>query len=152
MARHRERVSVICVHNHKILCFVAIDPTSGRRYYFLPGGGLEAGESEVDCGVRETWEETGYKVIVEAGSKLSKRYLFHWNGQDYDCTTHFFRGHLSEAYHPPHPVEDQEYNKGPVWIPVGKVGAIFDYNQEILEAVEELLSEEAALKTQSRGK
>lgn len=118
---------------------MAIDPTSGKRYYFLPGGGLEPGESEVDCATRETMEETGYKVIVEADSKITKQYLFLWNGQQYDCTTHFFRGHLAEAYHPPRHVEDQEYNKGPVWIPVGKVHAIFDYTLEIQEAVEEIL-------------
>lgn len=141
MAQKRERVSVICVHRHKILCFVAIDPTSLKRYYFLPGGGLEAGETELDCAARETWEETGYKVIVEAGSKITKSYLFHWDGKHYDCTTHFYRAHLAEAYHPPRHVEDQEYNKGPVWIPVAKVHAIFDYTQEIQEAVEQMLRE-----------
>ena len=134
----RERVSVVCVHDGKILVFVAIDPSSGKRYYFLPGGGLEPGESETTCAARETMEETGYKVIVESESRLSKSYMFHWNGQDYDCTTHFYRGHLAEAFRPPGVVEDQDYNKGAVWIPTGKIPIIFDYTFEILEAVEAL--------------
>jgi 8-oxo-dGTP pyrophosphatase MutT (NUDIX family) len=139
VAIKRERVSVVCVYDHKILVFVAIDPTSGKRYYFLPGGGLEEGETEVACGIRETVEETGYRVIVEADSRLSKNYLFHWNGQHYDCVTHFYRGHLAEIYRPPKAVVDQDYNKGAVWMPVSKIHVIFDYSPEIHDAVEALI-------------
>jgi 8-oxo-dGTP pyrophosphatase MutT (NUDIX family) len=143
MSQKRERVSVICIHQRKILCFVAIDPSSGKRYYFLPGGGLEPGESEEACARRETLEETGYQVSIDPNSRTTRSYPFHWDGKDYECMTHFYRGHLAEDYHPPGPVEDQKYNKGPVWIPVGKIPAIFDYSLEILQAVELLTEEEA---------
>lgn len=138
--KRRERVSVICVHETKILCFVAIDPATGKRYYFLPGGKIEGHESEVECAARETMEETGYRVIVEMESRLTKNYYFYWNGEEIDCTTHFYRGHLAEVFHPPRPVDDADYNKGPVWMPVAKVHTIFDYNDEIREAVENLVS------------
>lgn len=134
----RERVSVVCVFEGKILCFVGVDPKSSRRYYFLPGGKIEDGENEVRCGERETLEETGYRVRIEQNSRLTKKYMFHWNGRDYKCTTHFYRAHLDEVFHPPKAVQDQDYNKGPVWIPVAKIQTIFDYTEEIHDAVEEL--------------
>ena len=134
----RERVSVVCVFEGKILCFVGVDPKTSKRYYFLPGGAIEPGEDEVACGQRETLEETGYKVRVERGSRLTKKYQFHWNGRDYDCVTHFYRGHLDEVFHAPKAVHDADYNKGPVWIPVGKIPTIFDYTAEICAAAEKL--------------
>jgi 8-oxo-dGTP pyrophosphatase MutT (NUDIX family) len=137
----RERVSVVCVFEGKILCFVGIDPSTGRRYYFLPGGKLEAGESELECARRETMEETGYRVRIEEHSRLTKAYPFRWDGRDYDCTTHFYRGHLDEVYHPPRAVHDQDYNKGPVWVPVSKLHALFDYSEEIHDAVEALVED-----------
>jgi tRNA(adenine34) deaminase len=134
----RERVSVVCIFEGKILVFVGVDPKTSKRYYFLPGGAIEPGENEVVCGQRETLEETGYRVRIEAGSRLTKKYHFNWNGRDYDCTTHFYRGHLDEVFHAPKVVHDAEYNKGPVWIPVGKIQTIFDYTPEIRTAAEKL--------------
>ncbi len=134
----RERVSVVCIFEGKILVFVGVDPKTSKRYYFLPGGAIEKGENEITCGQRETLEETGYKVRIEADSKITKKYMFQWNGRDYDCTTHFYRGHLDEVFHAPRAVDDADYNKGPVWIPVGKSQVIFDYTKEIHDAVEAL--------------
>lgn len=33
--------------------------------YFLPGGGINVGETHIDCIVRECMEETGYSVVIE---------------------------------------------------------------------------------------
>lgn len=137
----RKRVSVICVFEDKILCFVGVDPKSAKRYYFLPGGSIESGESEVTCGERETLEETGYRVRVEAATKITKQYNFFWNGLYYGCITHFYRAHLNEVFHPPKIVQDADYNKGPVWMPAGKAKAIFDYTPEILQAVLKLIDD-----------
>ncbi|SDC55560.1 NUDIX hydrolase [Shouchella lonarensis] len=41
-----------------------------ERGHFLPGGGIEAGESLQDCLKREMLEETGYEV--EAGTFIGK--------------------------------------------------------------------------------
>ncbi|MEZ0390691.1 MAG: NUDIX domain-containing protein [Pseudobdellovibrionaceae bacterium] len=139
MATKRERVSVVVVFEGKILCFVGIDPKSGKRFYFLPGGEIEPEETEIKCGERETLEETGYRVRLEKDSRLTKAYPFFWNGKNYDCITHFYRGHLDEVFHVPLPVSDQDYNKGPVWIPTGKIHALFEYSKEIHDAVAALI-------------
>lgn len=137
--QRRVRVSVVCVYQEKILCFHAVDPTSGQNYYFLPGGGLEPNENEMDCGTRETFEETGYKVRLKPTSRLTKKYTFYWNGQNCDCETHFYRAHLDENFHPPQPVTDQDYNKGPIWIELSKLRETFNYCEEILNAVQFLI-------------
>ena len=38
---------------------------SGRSYWVIPGGGIEAGESEEECVQREMQEETNLEVSVE---------------------------------------------------------------------------------------
>lgn len=135
-SQKRERVSVVCVFEGKILCFLGVDPKSGQKYYFLPGGVIEPGESEVQCGARETMEETGYRVRLDSSSKLTRKYIFPWNGQQVDCTTHFYRGYLDENFHPPKPVDDADYNLGPTWISISKIPETFGYHDAILNAVQ----------------
>ena len=67
---YRERSSVIVVHKNKILGFNAVDPTSGAKYFFIPGGKIERSESALQTSVRETLEETGYKRSEEHTSEL----------------------------------------------------------------------------------
>ncbi len=38
---------------------------SGHSFWVIPGGGLEAGESDEECVIREMREETGLEVQVE---------------------------------------------------------------------------------------
>ena len=38
---------------------------TGKSYWLLPGGGIEAGETEEECVEREMWEETNLRVVVE---------------------------------------------------------------------------------------
>lgn len=42
-----------------------------RNYYWLPGGGIESGESEIECLTRELREETGY-IDIEITSKIGE--------------------------------------------------------------------------------
>ena len=46
-----------------VLLFRASTP-AGMWLWFPPGGGLEAGESYEDAGVRELWEETGQRLAI----------------------------------------------------------------------------------------
>jgi 8-oxo-dGTP pyrophosphatase MutT (NUDIX family) len=137
--KRRIRSTAVIVHENKILVFHGIDPTSGKNFYFLPGGEIEANETPVESAARETREETGYKVRIEPKSEVIKNYNFHWNGTDYDCTTYFYRGYLTEKFEAPKPVNDVEYNKGAVWLPVEKINSLFSYTKEICDAVNQLV-------------
>jgi 8-oxo-dGTP pyrophosphatase MutT (NUDIX family) len=48
----------------KILLIKHTEHEGGRSYWLLPGGGIETGETEEDCVVREMLEETSLKVKV----------------------------------------------------------------------------------------
>jgi 8-oxo-dGTP pyrophosphatase MutT (NUDIX family) len=135
----RVRTSVICTHNNNILVFLAVDPTSGKEYYFLPGGEIEPHETAPETAVRETYEETGYKVDVDPLSAHAEDYHFLWDGRSYECTTIFYRGHLAEEFHPPRPIKDADYNKGAFWLPVAEVNKIFSYHASIQAAVNYIL-------------
>lgn len=136
--KKRIRSTAVVVHNDQILSFFAIDPTSGKEYFFLPGGGIESGESPIETAIRETFEETGYQIRIESSSAIDKEYFFHWDGQDYDCLTLFYRGYLTNPFQAPKELKDAEYNKGHRWVPMADVEKIFSYTPEILEAVLEL--------------
>lgn len=41
----RDRVSVVVVHENRILGFHAEDPHNKMKYFFLPGGKVESGET-----------------------------------------------------------------------------------------------------------
>lgn len=53
------------VENHRLLLIKHFSHRSNRSYWVLPGGGIEPGETEVACVVREMHEETGLRVRVE---------------------------------------------------------------------------------------
>ena len=139
MANTRLRSSVICIYQEKILGFHAVDPTSKKKYFFIPGGAPEEQESMAECAQRETLEETGYKVDIDQRSELIKSYDFFWNGQLYQCTTHFFRAKLAEQFTPPKGIKDASYHKGADWLPVANIKEIFSYDENILEAVSHFL-------------
>lgn len=135
----RDRTSVIVVHKNKILGFHAVDPTSQTPYFFVPGGGIEEGESSVVAAARECLEETGYKVRILEETAFERKYDFLWNGNIHACRTVFYVGVLDQEWSPPHKVEDATYHKGVEWLDVQRVPEIFGYNKDILWAVQKLL-------------
>ena len=44
--------------------------------YFLPGGGIEDGESLEECLIREFREETGYNIIIKSFIGKASKYYF----------------------------------------------------------------------------
>jgi 8-oxo-dGTP pyrophosphatase MutT (NUDIX family) len=136
--KHRLRASAVCIHEENILVFKAIDPTSKKAYFFLPGGKIESNETPQACAIRETWEETGYRVGLQDEVVITKEYIFQWDGEDHHCTTYFYPVMLIEDFHDPRPIQDADYNHGPVWIPTVQIDQIFSYHPDILSAVKDL--------------
>ena len=135
----RRRTSVVVAHQNNLLVFKAVDPHDNREMLFLPGGKIEENETEIEAAEREALEETNYRVKVDPTTRLERQYPFHWNGKDYHSVTYFYRAYLTDPFKPAGPVKDEDYNKGPLWIPVTQISAALSYSQPIREAVLSIL-------------
>ncbi len=134
----RERTSVVCVHDGRVLCIELEDPTTKKRMWSLPGGQLEPDESIQDCAKRETLEETGYQVEL-LGEQLTTQYQFRWNAKVYACTCHWFRAvtpHINPVI-----VEDASYLLGSFWLPIAKVPQLLSYHPHVAATASLLLKD-----------
>lgn len=134
----RDRVSVVVVHKNKILGFRAIDPTSGQKYFFLPGGAVEKNETPAQAAVRECLEETGYDIEVLSESAFERKYDFFWDGQSYSCRTVFYLATIAAPEKAPAKVNDAAYHKGVEWLALKAIDQEFAYHEDILWAVQKL--------------
>jgi len=139
MKKIRSRVSVIVLHDGKILGFHAEDPLSHQKYFFLPGGKIEESETPEEAAIRETQEETGYSIKIISEKPQFERYDFIWNGDTNDCQAWFFAGQLEPRRQPLHQVKDADYHRGVDWIPIEKINEVFNYHETILRAVQALV-------------
>ena len=131
----RIRTGVLCLHDHQLLSIELEDPATGERFWSLPGGEIEPGESAEDCAVRETLEETGYQVSLDR-KLLENQYVFQWNGKDYLCTTHWFTAALLSDHSAP--VDDADYLIRAAWLPWPDSIDLFNYHPSLTEAVNTL--------------
>jgi 8-oxo-dGTP pyrophosphatase MutT (NUDIX family) len=130
----RVRASAVIVHDGHLLTFLAKDPTSGQNFFFLPGGGVEDHETAPEAAIRETFEETGYKISIDPSLNMDAEYKFFWDGKWRDVLTIFYRGELLEPAQNIEYIHDASYNLGPVWLPLAQVPVALGYSQPILLA------------------
>lgn len=135
----RERASAVCVHAGKLLTVLLRDPVTHTARLFVPGGAIEAGESPAQAAIRETFEETGFRVELIGRAPVIARYPFTWAGHAIDVTTHFFAVRLLDASTAAAPVDDATYLEGTRWIPLSDVPRHLGFDANILAAVEQLL-------------
>ncbi|HND86485.1 MAG TPA: NUDIX hydrolase [Pseudobdellovibrionaceae bacterium] len=138
--KNRIRASAVVLHQDKLLGFRAIDPYSEKEYFFLPGGRIEDNETAPNCAVRETLEETGYKIQIDPQLCIDAEYEFYWNGEDFLCTTLFYFGVLQSPFAEAINTQGQEYNKGVQWVSLSDIDAVLGYSSAILGATKEVIA------------
>ena len=119
----RNRTGIICFHEGRLLAIELQDPTSRKRFFSIPGGGIETGESPADGAVREMLEETGYRVRLTDRTLITE-YPFRWNARVVQCRTHWFSAELLSTEQLP--VDDDPYNLGPAWLPWPRSRVLFE--------------------------
>lgn len=106
------------IRNEGDILFVRSKST-GR--YWLPGGGIDDGETPIEALKREIWEECGIDVIV-GDMVFSKEHYFYYEPFDetYFCKSIFYECtpknlEISNNFMPN---PDEKETKDPEWVPV----------------------------------
>ncbi|MBS4220307.1 NUDIX domain-containing protein [Bacillus sp. FJAT-49711] len=79
--------------------------------YFLPGGGIENGEYDIDCLRREMLEETGFKITVDSYIGNAMKYFKSIKGEPLLNNAYFYLVKLLNKVQ--QPIEDDHYTS---WI------------------------------------
>lgn len=117
------RAAAIAIHDQDV-ALILRDGHEGGAYYEIPGGGVEEGESLTEACLRELWEETGLRGVIERPLAVVRR------GEQ---AQHYFLVRVEErafstAHGPEH--TDPEYlgrlagRFEPRWVPAAALGSI----------------------------
>jgi 8-oxo-dGTP pyrophosphatase MutT (NUDIX family) len=82
----------------RVLLLAARDPADGKVVWFVPGGGVEEGETLEQAAVRELGEEVPAAASVRpAGPIWTRHHDFSWAGHRVSQTEWFFVGRLGHT-------------------------------------------------------
>lgn len=140
-ANERTRASVVCIHRNRMLCVQLRDPSTRIARLFPPGGRVEAHETPQQAAVRETREETGYRVRLLPQRLHIARYPFTWDGQEFAVTTYFYAAELIDPSAAPSRVDDESYLEARHWLALEAIPFAFSYDPEILASIQRLLTD-----------
>ena len=107
-----------------------------KRGFFLPGGGLEGGESDADCVRREVLEETGRAAEVGAFLCSAEHYTVHDTKGPFHPIQSYYTGTVGDRIAPP-----QEPDIQFLWLPIEEVRGNF-YSVMQNRALEELIEQQ----------
>ena len=93
--------------------------------WMIPGGGLEAGEDEGSCCVRELAEETGRVVLPSACALELQEYY-----EDCRYVSRYFFGAVVGRCRPQLTQAEQRMGLEPRWLPVGEALRIFSRHDD----------------------
>jgi 8-oxo-dGTP pyrophosphatase MutT (NUDIX family) len=105
----------------RVLLLGAQDPDDGRTVWFMPGGGVEPGESFTETADRELREELGVSGLAFTGPVWTRYHDHTWDGRAIRQTEWYFVARTSntlpaERIKPPGPEGD--YFVGARWLSV----------------------------------
>jgi 8-oxo-dGTP pyrophosphatase MutT (NUDIX family) len=126
----RTSVRVILVDpTDRVLLLGAQDPDDGRTVWFMPGGGVEAGESLIETAERELQEELAVTGLEFTGPVWTRRHDHTWDGQAVQKTEWYFVARLGRTIPAkrirPAGIEG-DYFVGARWLTVDEIGKSVD--------------------------
>ena len=100
--------------------------------WMLPGGGLEDGESETECCVREVAEETGTMIRLSGCILEIDEYYEDWRHRNL-----YFEGEVVGAAQMKLTERERFEDMGPGWLPVAEIMDIFSRHADYAKTDEE---------------
>ena len=127
--RSRRATRVVVTDGVRVLLFADTDPgIPGSRWWVTPGGGIDPGESEVEAGVREVFEETGLRVAASdlVGPVATRTVVHGYSDQVLSQHETFFvvRTRAFEPDTSGHSADEQVTLSGHRWVALDEVDAL----------------------------
>ena len=117
----------IVIRNGKLL--LSYETATGQ--WMLPGGGLESGEEERDCCIREVAEETGYRIRPsECVLEIDEYY------EDFKWVNRYFFGEVTGQTAVRLTEREKEVGMEPRWLPLEEILRIFSGHASYAETDE----------------